>query len=148
MSIIKTIYGDILDYPIIAHCISVDAAMDAGLALQVARKYPFLSNQIRSKKLSPGDVFIYEGENQTIFNICPKNFYWQHVGNGISNEEYIANLKKGLDFTFVYLIEKKKPTLWVPRLGCGLDRCYWPDVVKLFANTEINIIVVEREDGK
>jgi hypothetical protein len=148
MPIIKTIYGDLLDFPVIAHCISVDAAMGAGLALQITKNYPLLPGQIRAKRLSPGEIFIYKDEKQTIFNLCTKRFYWQHIGSGISNEEYLKNLKTGLELVFKYLVEKKLQTLWIPRLGCGLDRGYWPEIEALFAATELKIILVEKKDGK
>jgi len=154
MPITKTIYGDLLEFPVIAHCISADAAMGAGLALQLTRKYPFLPATIRAKRLVPWEVFVFSDKEQTVFNICTKNFYWQHIGKGITNEAYMRNLKTGLAVVFGTLgnLAKFEPskgqTLWIPRLGCGLDRGYWPEVARLFATVEQAIILVELKDGK
>ena len=154
MPITKTIYGDLLEFPVIAHCISADAAMGAGLVLQLTREYPFLPEDIRAKKLVPGEVFIFSDKEQTVFNICTKQCYWQHIGNGISNAAYIKNLKTGLAVVFEYLDTLTKldtvkgQTLWIPRLGCGLDRGYWPEVASFFTTVKQNIILVELKDGK
>jgi O-acetyl-ADP-ribose deacetylase (regulator of RNase III) len=154
MPIIKTIYGDLLDFPVIAHCISADAAMGAGLAAQITKKYPFLQEAIRAKKLVPGEVFIFKNEEQLIFNICTKKLYWQHIGSGITNTDYVKNLKTGLTIVFEALgnfakmTGAQEETLWIPRLGCGLDRGYWPEVASLFTAVEQNIILVEKKDGK
>jgi len=154
MPITKTLYGDLLEFPVIAHCISADAAMGAGLAAQITRKYPFLPATIRAKRLVPGEVFILNGKEQLIFNICTKNFYWQHIGKGITNEAYMQNLKTGLAVVFGTLdnLARFEPgkgqTLWIPRLGCGLDRGYWPEVANLFTAVKQAIILVELKDGK
>lgn len=135
------------DYAL-AHCISADFALGAGIAKEF------------DKRLNA---------KQKLFNVFPNS--WVYKWDSTQRELRGGSIILFGDYTFFNLVTKRncwaKPTLTtienalthmrkqcedygikkiaMPRICCGLDRCKWTDVKplieKVFADTDIEIVV-------
>ena len=107
----------------LAHCISLDAAMGAGIAKEFVKRYPdlkpYVIKTIRDNHLDYPTIVPYSEEN-VIFNLITKEKYW--------HKPTYKTLKKCLD-DLVFLCEEYNiEYLGIPKLGCGLDRLSWSKV--------------------
>lgn len=147
--IIKEVKKDLFtasdDYAL-AHCISADFALGAGIAKEFDRRF---NCRKRLFDLDVGGVDNWDAgehgrciairtvEPPTIFNLVTKRNYW--------NKPTLTTIKNSLEHMKDYceLLEIKK--IAMPRIGCGLDRQNWTDVKalieKVFADTDIEIVV-------
>lgn len=131
----------------LAHCISADFALGAGIAKEFDKRF---DARKRLFDLCEGDfikdwddgvkgdcLVIRVIEDPTIFNLITKRNYWdkptlQTIKNALEKMKIICD---------VIGIEK----VAIPRIGCGLDKQNWSDVKplieKVFADTNIEIMV-------
>lgn len=139
---IKTVKADLLKAPCnyyIAHCVSADFKLGAGVARQINEAYN-MSDKLKEfypddymNKTSIGRALLVDN----VFNLVTKERYY--------HKPTLSNLLVSL-INMRTLIEKlhvKK--LAIPRLGCGLDKLNWDDVYQLiqdvFKDTDIDITV-------
>lgn len=137
---------------VICHCISADAAMGAGVALALVRKYPDLKPTVRSiLKTTHSDtlvghvVFYADSYSHTLIaNMVTKQNYWDKSTTTPSGY-YLKNLKECLENVRSVMDGLNEKKLVMPKIGCGLDRCNWNDVLqlidKVFGNSDIEITV-------
>lgn len=137
---------------VICHCISADAAMGAGVALALTRKYPDLKPTVRSVlKTTHSDilvghvVFYADSYSHTLVaNMVTKQNYWDK-STTMPSGHYLKNLKKCLENVRSVMDGLSEKKLAMPKIGCGLDRCCWGDVLQLiddvFGNSDIEITV-------
>lgn len=133
---------------VIAHCISCDCAMGAGVVIPIRRKYPGLKEAcqeyVRNTKDPLGTAFRYE----TPCGVCYNLFTKRDVNSNYLTlkHRYLTALR----FSLVDLREQMKAhhetKLAIPKIGAGLDRCNWEDVksiiMDVFQDEEIYIKVV------
>lgn len=148
---IKEIKKDIFTMPndyALAHCISADFALGAGIAKEFDRRFNCRKHLFN---LMGGNNYIEQWdylkiakciairtfEPPTVFNLVTKRNYW--------NKPTLTTIKEALEdmcYQCGYLQIKK---LAIPQLGCGLDRLDWSDVRTLikevFDDTDIEIVV-------
>ena len=123
---IKYIKGDLFTSKNhLAHCISADAKMGAGIAKQFAEKFPNIRNSINNP--ITGNCILYK----KIFNLITKEKYWQKptlqtIESAIKNMFYIA---RNMGITKISM----------PLIGCGLDKLKWNDVEPLIKKYQSNI---------
>lgn len=137
---------------VICHCISADAAMGAGVALALVRKYPDLKPTVRSiLKTTHSDtlvghvVFYADSYSHTLVaNMVTKQNYWDK-STTMPSGHYLKNLRECLENVRSIMDGLNEKKLAMPKIGCGLDRCSWGDVLQLiddvFGNSDIEITV-------
>lgn len=115
----------------LAHCISADYALGAGIAVQFNKRY-----KMKSKLNKIG----YVGFPQTIlienvFNLITKERYFHKP----TEQTLAAALTQMRDIC----IKKNITKLAMPKVGCGLDKLQWgrvSEIIKnLFKDTDIDI---------
>jgi hypothetical protein len=120
----------------LAHCISADFALGAGIAKAFDSVY-----NMRFKLFRNYDNYEYSGGDallvDNVFNLVTKHKYW-HKPTYDSLREALEMMKEQLDFLGA-------TKLAVPMLGCGLDRLQWAQVENIikdvFADTDVDIVV-------
>ena len=119
----------------LAHCISSDCALGAGIAVQFEKKF-----HLRKKLQSLGagalkyPVCIRIGR---IFNLITKEKYY--------HKPTLQSLRTSVEYMRDMAIEKEINYIAMPAIGCGLDKLQWKDVsqvlIDVFQDTDINVLV-------
>lgn len=132
----------------LAHCISADFKLGAGIAVQFNKKY---NCRRRLFDLFPGSRTPYWDKLQDrfkgicvvtdpVYNLITKRNYWdkptlltiRNALNWMKEDCEIRNIKK----------------IAMPMIGCGLDKLKWDDVSKIikdvFKDTDIEILVCKK----
>jgi hypothetical protein len=116
----------------LAHCISADAEMGAGIAVEFAKKFPKIK-MLKNYSILVGVCVKVD----RIFNLVTKSKYYGKP----TYFSLIASLEECRDIC----IENNIKYLAMPKIGCGLDRLSWGKVREIvqevFKNTDIEILV-------
>lgn len=138
---ITTVQKDLFTMPqgyYLAHCISADFALGAGIAKAFDSVYNMrfkLFRQHPDYEYQCGDAILIDNT----FNLVTKQKYW-HKPTYDSLREALEMMKEQLDFLGV-------TKLAMPRVGCGLDRLSWPQVYdiicEVFEDMDIEIVICE-----
>ncbi|WP_018750560.1 macro domain-containing protein [Paenibacillus sanguinis] len=119
----------------LAHCISADAKMGAGIAVQFRQRFDLnaLQEQARSQPLEIGICYAV---GRTL-NLVTKDKYWHKPTYGTLNAS-LASMKSVCEAEGI-------TKLAMPQIGCGLDRLKWnkvkPMIQEVFEGTGIEIVV-------
>lgn len=119
----------------LAHCISADAKMGAGIAVQFKKRYKLASLQEKAQKneLEVGKCY----RVGQVMNLVTKAKYW-HKPTYDSLAQSVQSMKE-------ICLEEGVKHLAMPEIGCGLDRLQWGKVkeivVETFKDTDIDIVV-------
>lgn len=118
----------------LAHCISADCKMGAGIAKTFRNQYPSMPQKIRDMSPSIGDAKLYT-DDRRIFNLITKERHW-HKPSYQTFELSILNLKEEL-------VKMQIKKLAIPQLGAGLDKLDWDInrsiIQHIFRETDIEI---------
>lgn len=143
--------GDLFDLDLekyaLAHCISLDAKMDAGIAKEFVKRYPemkyYLKRTIEENHLNypvtlKYDLIVdYEGTEHVVYNLITKEKYWE--------KPTYETLSKALDDLVWYCKQSNRKYLAMCKIGCGLDRLSWNKVKVIieekFKDLDIEIVV-------
>ena len=137
---------------VICHCISADAAMGAGVALALVRKYPDLKPAVQSSlRMAHPDTlvgrvaFYADSYSHTLIaNMVTKRNY-RDKSTTMPSGHYLKNLRECLENVRNIMDGLNEKKLVMPKIGCGLDRCDWNDVLQLindvFGDSDIEITV-------
>ena len=119
--------GYLLDFPhSIAHCISADFKLGAGLAKQIKEKFPsYFPTQKEYKQQVLHAQYL--GHDKFVFHLIVKPRYF-HKPTYRSLRKAILALRDQMNF---YRIDK----LGIPHLSCGLDKLDWTEVQKVIHET-------------
>lgn len=138
----KEIQGDLFqaskEYAL-AHCISSDCAMGAGIAKQFVSRYPGIKDYCQNQPIRGiGSVIKYQApDGRTIFNLITKEKFF--------HKPTYDTLMMALFTLRSQMLQDNLKKLAIPRLGCGLDKLDWNKVKYLiqyiFQNTDIEIVV-------
>ncbi|WP_044642488.1 macro domain-containing protein [Risungbinella massiliensis] len=121
----------------LAHCISADAKMGAGIALEFRKKFQLDPLQVLAniKLLEIGKCY----PMGRTFNLVTKIRYW--------HKPTYSNLKEAILSMKNYCLERDLTYLAIPKLGCGLDRLKWQKVKgiieEVFQDTQMEIVVCD-----
>lgn len=119
----------------LAHCISADAKMGAGIAVQFTKRFDLSSLQAKAAN-EPLEIGVCYSVGRTL-NLVTKAKYWHKPTYGTLT----AAVTSMRDICLVEGITK----LAMPQIGCGLDRLKWDKVkaiiMEIFSDTEIEIVV-------
>ena len=115
----------------LAHCISADAKMGAGIAVQFKKRFNL--NQLYQMELYVGQAVLID----RVFNLITKPLYWQKP----TYDTLKTSLIEMRHIALRYDIEK----IAMPAIGAGLDRLNWNknrEIIKdVFKDTDIEILV-------
>lgn len=121
----------------LAHCISADYALGAGIAKEFNRKYDMrrkLKKYAADRNIVGTAVLI-----ENVFNLITKERYFQKPS--------YENLTSALIAMREYSVLKKINSIGMPKIGCGLDRLEWNRVEKIitdvFEDTDCSITICE-----
>lgn len=124
----------------LAHCISSDFKMGAGIAVDFSRRYNIKNTLIKNyfKDNWSGKGYCIPIENKMVFNLITKRKYFE--------KPTYDTLRQALIGMKNYAVSKNINTIAMPRIGCGLDKLVWENKVEkiikeVFVNTDIKIIV-------
>jgi hypothetical protein len=136
---ITTVQKDLFTMPqgyYLAHCISADFALGAGIAKAFDSVYNMrfkLFRQYPDYEYQGGDALLIDNT----FNLVTKQKCW-HKPTYDSLREALEMMKEQLDFLGA-------TKLAIPMLGCGLDKLQWAqveDIIKdVFSDTDVDIVV-------
>jgi O-acetyl-ADP-ribose deacetylase (regulator of RNase III) len=107
------LFDHIAEYDIVAHCISRDVKMGAGIALTFRNKYD-------QPTVTKSTIAIQQVDNIKICHLLTKNLYW--------HKPTYESLKQSLIELNDYMLMNNLNTLAMPKIGCGLDRLRWNSV--------------------
>lgn len=136
--------GDLFAEPAdhLAHCVSVDCKLGAGIAKTFVERFGRASfrNRIASTLPVVGCVVVLGTESgKTVYNLVTKEKYWQKPTLPALIETLIA-MRSHAQSNAVRRIA-------MPRIGCGLDQLEWRAVREaieyVFLHSGVQIIVVE-----
>ena len=122
----------------LAHCISADFALGAGIAKTFDSVY-----NMRFKLFRNYDNYEYRGGDalpiDNVFNLVTKPKYW-HKPTYDSVREALEMMKEYMDFEGV-------TKLAMPKISSGLDRLNWSQVYEIicevFDDTDVEIVICE-----
>lgn len=122
----------------LAHCISADFALGAGIAKTFDSVY-----NMRFKLFKNYPDYQYNGGDALLinntFNLVTKPKYW-HKPTYDSLREALEMMKEQMDF-----VDTTK--LAMPKIGCGLDKLSWDKVYEVicevFEDTDVEIVICE-----
>lgn len=138
---IKIIKGNMFDYitknDYIAHCISGDFALGAGIAKEIDERYGVkkILNDPLYRKYSDGKGYVLLTDH--VFNLVTKSKYWE--------KPTYKNLEKSIDTLAQICRGHHIDTIHMPKIGCGLDKLDWkivfPMIVRIFDNYGVNACI-------
>ena len=115
----EDIFKNLTSTDIIAHCISRDCALGAGIAKKKKKKFNIREDLKNILKINPSATCIL---HKNVINLITKEKYY----NKPTLNSLCAALKKMCILCKKNGIKKVK----MPRIGCGLDRLQWIDIKK------------------
>ena len=124
----------------LAHCISADFKLGAGIAVQFNKKYDLrnilIKNNVKDNWIGRG--YCIPSRECNVFNLITKRKY--------SDKPTYATLRQALIDMKNYALAKNIDRIAMPKIGCGLDKLTWENNVEklikeVFKNTDIKIIV-------
>lgn len=122
----------------LAHCISSDFALGAGIAKTFDSVYNMRFKLFRNYpdyKYNGGDALLIAN----VFNLVTKEKYW-HKPTYDSLREALEIMKEQMDFVGA-------TKLAMPKIASGLDRLNWSQVYdiicEVFEDTDIEIVICE-----
>lgn len=121
----------------IAHCISADFALGAGVAKQIDEAFGMRNMLHASWGFAQTELTGSCLPCCNVLNLVTKEKYWQ--------KPTLDSLREALNDMRLYAKESAIKKIAMPKIGCGLDRLKWEDVSpmiqEVFADTDIEIMV-------
>lgn len=141
--VLKEIYKDIFTVPreyCLAHCISSDYALGAGIAKVFDTKYDMRFKLHRDFTIPEVDKFVYVGKAllvENVFNLVTKKRFFNKPSYDMLQQTLIDMKQQ--------LVSLSIAKLAMPRIGCGLDGLNWNNVKSIiedvFGDTNIEILI-------
>ena len=138
-NMIKEVRGDLfaaLTSVSLAHCISADCKLGAGIAKIFRQKFGRI-DQLKSTNAMVGEVAPLLVNNRFVYNLVTKEHFWE--------KPTYESLKNSLIGMKDHAMQHNVIEICMPRIGCGLDRLEWNKVKSIleevFGNGSIVITV-------
>ncbi|XP_051912820.1 ADP-ribose glycohydrolase OARD1 [Hippocampus zosterae] len=136
---LKHVTGDLFSCPTdeaLAHCISEDCRMGAGIAVTFKQKFRGLEELMGQKKLVGQCAVLKRGKRFVYYLMTKKK---------VSQRPTYDNLRQSLEDMRVHCIQNGVTRISMPRIGCGLDRLKWERVSEMleeiFEPVDISVTV-------
>lgn len=117
----------------LAHCISRDAVMGAGIAKEFVKRFPELKQLregLKNHQIEAGCTRVGR-----VLNLVTKEFYY--------NKPSYKSLRYSLECMRRIIESNGIKKLAMPRIGCGLDRLEWskvkPIIEEVFEDCDVKI---------
>jgi len=107
----------------LAHCISADCKLGAGIALAFCHRGYVDRDQLARQGVRVGGVAILKKDKRFIYNLVTKERYFY-------NPSYL-DLEKSLCAMKQHAIQNNITEIALPRIGCGLDGLQWDNVLAI-----------------
>lgn len=118
--------------PAIGHGVNCQGRMGAGIAVQFRTLFPEMYRQYKAVcdagHLQPGDVFVFDTPNFTIYNIAS-----QHLPGSNAQLDW---LEDGLRASIMQAEDSGFDRIAIPQIGCGIGGLSVSDVVPLVKDVE------------
>ncbi|XP_042321403.1 ADP-ribose glycohydrolase OARD1 isoform X4 [Sceloporus undulatus] len=131
--------GDLFTCPetnSLAHCISEDCHMSAGIAAVFKKKFGGVEELLNQQKKT-GEVAVLKRDNRYVYYLITKNKYF--------HKPTYDKLQKSLEAMKFHCVENGVTHISMPKIGCGLDRLDWRKVSamleEVFEGTGVYITV-------
>lgn len=138
--------GDLFEAPhefILAHCISVDAEMGAGIAKEFSKRMggrDYINSYVRPYTSNSTCVKSNLKDGRVVYNLVTKNRYYQKPSYNSLTESLYSLKEQLLESSDGNVVK-----LAMPRIGSGLDKLTWRKVRRIikqiFADTNFDIAV-------
>ena len=119
----------------IAHCISSDCVMGAGVAVEIEREFdlkPILLQIPYQLRKHPTCIRV-----ERVYNLITKDKYW--------HKPTYSTLRHSLERMKLQMLENGHTKLAMPRIASGLDKLEWTKVrdiiIEVFWNSNVDILV-------
>ncbi|KAM6333558.1 ADP-ribose glycohydrolase OARD1 isoform 3-T4 [Alca torda] len=136
---IKCVKGDLFSCPqtdALAHCISEDCRMGAGIAVLFKKKFGGVQELLDQQKKT-GEVAVLQREDRYIYYLITKK--------KVSHKPTYDSMRKSLEAMKAHCLNNGVTDISMPRIGCGLDGLDWNKVSaildQVFEDTDIKITV-------
>ena len=120
----------------LAHCVSADLKMGAGIAKQFRNRFGRVEELKRQHK-KVGEVAVLRVQHRNIYYLITKEFYYK--------KPTLFTLRRPLEQMRDHAVEREIERIAMPAIGCGLDKLNWGDVKRtiheVFKSTSIHITV-------
>uniref|UniRef100_A0A8C2YG29 ADP-ribose glycohydrolase OARD1 n=1 Tax=Coturnix japonica TaxID=93934 RepID=A0A8C2YG29_COTJA len=136
---IKCVKGDLFSCPptdALAHCISEDCRMGAGIAVLFKKKFGGVQELLDQQKKT-GEVAVLQRDDRYIYYLITKK--------KVSHKPTYEDMRKSLEAMKNHCLNNGVTDVSMPKIGCGLDRLEWDKVSailgEVFEDTDIKITV-------
>ncbi|KAL3064617.1 hypothetical protein OYC64_000792 [Pagothenia borchgrevinki] len=146
---VSYVTGDLFSCPrdeALAHCISEDCRMGAGIAVTFKKKFKGVEELKEQKKLT-GECAVLKRESRFVYYLITKK--------KASQKPTYDSLARSLENMRSHCESNSVTRISMPRIGCGLDKLQWKKVAEIleqiFKPTNISITVYslpERPESK
>ncbi|XP_020315191.1 ADP-ribose glycohydrolase OARD1-like isoform X1 [Oncorhynchus kisutch] len=121
---------------VLAHCISEDCRMGAGIAVKFKKQFSGV-DELKKQKKVPGQCAVLKRNKRFVYYLITKEKY--------SHKPTYDNLRQSLVDMKSHCLQNGVTGISMPRIGCGLDRLSWDKVEEMlkqvFQPTDISITV-------
>ncbi|KAE8742457.1 hypothetical protein FOCC_FOCC012012 [Frankliniella occidentalis] len=138
--------GDLFSAPLatsLAHCVSSDMKMGAGIAVLFRQKFGCVEN-LKNQGKSVGEVAYLKDGPRYIFYLVTKQWFY----NKPTEETLLSSLVEMRDLCDEFGVKR----LAMPRIGCGLDGLQWPVVYEMvkevFSHCDMEVTIYSIPDRK
>lgn len=123
---------------LLAHCVSVDCAMGAGIALEFRKRIPEMPDEMRKLNPEIGNAIPFQTRGgRTVLNLFTKEKYYHKP----SYENFTESINAFREF----VLKEGITHVAIPKLGSGLDKLDWKRVStiiqEIFSEDEVFIVV-------
>ncbi|XP_059926486.1 ADP-ribose glycohydrolase OARD1 [Gadus macrocephalus] len=136
---VSHVSGDLFSCPedeALAHCISEDCRMGAGIAVLFKKKFNGVE-ELKAQKKIPGQCAVLERGRRYVYYLITKS--------KASQKPTYDSLRRSLVDMKTQCTLNGVTRISMPRIGCGLDRLKWEKVSEIleqvFKHTDISITV-------
>ena len=117
----QNLFSNLPEDAALAHCVSADLVMGKGIAVEFKRRFGRVDD-LKNQNKVVGEVASLQVEGRSIYYLVTKEKYWNKP-TPESMQSVLKNLREQMEKDGV-------SKLYLPKIGCGLDRMNWETQVE------------------